>query len=241
MENFSLLPGDILREIGLLLDWKTIFLNYRCLSRRFYEICDEKFWLEKLNREYGDSPRSKLYQESFYHYLAEKSRRLQVELPKNLAKKTRENFKQLVLKLSPIQRILFRKLKSTYPQSFKLHREDMEREEYLKMMSKRGKFNLYDLYLNFEINPDLGPHHQVITISIFTDRDGEVNMSHNEDPPLVFYEFVWELGLSLPTVGELYGYEYSFRGRGPYNVEREVRNDTMGMVVPEISRNVISS
>ncbi len=218
MEIFPLLPGDIFKEIGLLLDWKTIYCKYRLLSKQFYRLCDEKFWLEKLDREYKDALRSKLYQESFCHYLAEESRKLQSDINQAFAQKKKEKFKRKVLELSPIQKILLRKLKTLYPHSFKLHKEDMDRMEYLNHMSKCEKFKPYDLYLNFEIDPDLGPYHQIITVSIFTDRDGEMNMCQNGNPPLVFYEFVWELGLTLSTVADLYGFQDGFRSKGPYKM-----------------------
>jgi hypothetical protein len=110
--NFQLFPIDILNKITEYLDYHSCFVYFR-LSRRFQSLNTNKFWKQKLRKDFNKNCRKSFYDKQLYNYIASRYNFLnnnyitEIEIIKNKEQDKLRNF-------------LITYLKKTYPNIFKV-------------------------------------------------------------------------------------------------------------------------
>jgi hypothetical protein len=121
-------PSDLLIKIGLYCDWETIYRCYRFLNKRLYRLCQNNFWQQKYRRDCSIfADQSTFYPNFFYHYLAERSRRLMNEIDKFKKAPWKTTTYTIIwhrifqIELKRIQEILYPYLRFKYPNYFRYY------------------------------------------------------------------------------------------------------------------------
>lgn len=67
-----MIPADIFREIGYKSDWYSL-INYCQTNKRYYQLCNDKFWQDKLERDIDKIYWKSSYSTAFLNYIASRN------------------------------------------------------------------------------------------------------------------------------------------------------------------------
>lgn len=217
------LPSDILNIIGLYLDWETIHTCFRLLNKKINQLCRTEFWRLKCRQDYLSKmkkPPHEFYPNSFYHYLAIRSRWLIkrtysllpiiTEQKKEISLNVKIWYHIFSMELYNIQKILCDYLKKEHSLAFQCHVLDLadlsDGPLPLKFL-ERHKINQYNLLIQDEVDQaynDLVDQEHTIG---FVETSTNVKLSEIH-PVDSFYNFLWSLGLDIDNINMLYEESY---------------------------------